>query len=99
MRHSPCGHYVRRYYFCTTRRRMCRWRPSWITAIRQRQRLKAEELLAQQLSQLQSRRARAHLRAPVLAMVSAQAFASSAEPEQPEMLPCTPSCWPNCRSA
>ncbi|MFO1264037.1 MAG: ATP-dependent DNA helicase RecG [Rhodoferax sp.] len=54
--------------------------PAW-------QRLKAEELLAQQLSQLQSRRARAHLRAPVLAMVSAQAFASSVEPEQPEMLP------------
>ena len=34
--------------------------PAW-------QRLKAEELLAQQLSQLQSRRARARLRAPVLA--------------------------------
>ncbi|MBI3532530.1 MAG: ATP-dependent DNA helicase RecG [Burkholderiales bacterium] len=33
--------------------------PAW-------QRLKAEELLAQQLSQLQSRRERAHLRAPVL---------------------------------
>jgi ATP-dependent DNA helicase RecG len=36
--------------------------PAW-------QRLKAEELLAQQLSQLQSRRARAALRAPVLAEV------------------------------
>jgi ATP-dependent DNA helicase RecG len=36
--------------------------PAW-------QRLKAEELLAQQLSQLQSRRARAALRAPVLAAV------------------------------
>jgi ATP-dependent DNA helicase RecG len=35
--------------------------PAW-------QRLKAEELLAQQLSQLQSRRARAALRAPVLAV-------------------------------
>ncbi len=34
--------------------------PAW-------QRLKAEELLAQQLSQLEARRARAHLRAPVLA--------------------------------
>ena len=34
--------------------------PAW-------QRLKAEELLAQQLSQLQARRAREHLRAPVLA--------------------------------
>ena len=37
--------------------------PAW-------QRLKAEELLAQQLSQLQSRRARAALRAPVLAEVA-----------------------------
>jgi ATP-dependent DNA helicase RecG len=37
--------------------------PAW-------QRLKAEELLAQQLSQLQSRRARAALRAPVLASQS-----------------------------
>ncbi len=36
--------------------------PAW-------QRLKAEELLAQQLSQLQSRRERAHLRSPVLAPV------------------------------
>ena len=35
--------------------------PAW-------QRLKAEELLAQQLSQLQARRAREHLRAPVLAL-------------------------------
>ena len=39
--------------------------PAW-------QRLKAEELLAQQLSQLQSRRERAHLRAPVLASVRAE---------------------------
>ncbi|MFT3779262.1 MAG: helicase-related protein [Ottowia sp.] len=37
--------------------------PAW-------QRLKAEELLAQQLSQLQARRARAHLRAPVLRVAS-----------------------------
>ena len=37
--------------------------PAW-------QRLKAEELLAQQLSQLQSRRERARLRAPSLTMVS-----------------------------
>ena len=36
--------------------------PAW-------QRLKAEELLAQQLSQLQARRAREHLRAPLLAPV------------------------------
>ena len=40
--------------------------PAW-------QRLKAEELLAQQLSQLQSRRARAALRAPVLAECSPHA--------------------------
>ena len=45
--------------------------PAW-------QRLKAEELLAQQISQLQSRRERARLRAPVLAMV---------EPEQPVLMP------------
>ena len=38
--------------------------PAW-------QRLKAEELLAQQLSQLQSRRARARLRAPVLRLATA----------------------------
>ena len=37
--------------------------PAW-------QRLKAEELLAQQLSQLQSRRERAHLRAPVLTVAA-----------------------------
>ncbi|MFT4195287.1 ATP-dependent DNA helicase RecG [Ottowia sp.] len=37
--------------------------PAW-------QRLKAEELLAQQLSQLQARRARAHLRAPALRAAS-----------------------------
>jgi ATP-dependent DNA helicase RecG len=39
--------------------------PAW-------QRLKAEELLAQQLSQLQSRRERDHLRAPVLKAVTAK---------------------------
>ncbi|GAA4426331.1 ATP-dependent DNA helicase RecG [Acidovorax lacteus] len=38
--------------------------PAW-------QRLKAEELLAQQISQLQSKRARDHLRAPVLAIQTA----------------------------
>jgi len=54
--------------------------PAW-------QRLKAEELLAQQLSQLQSRRARASLRAPVLAMVAPEAFDPSTEPEQPVLLP------------
>ncbi len=54
--------------------------PAW-------QRLKAEELLAQQLSQLQSRRERAALRAPVLAMVDPQAFDSPTEPLQPVMLP------------
>ena len=43
--------------------------PAW-------QRLKAEELLAQQLSQLQSRRERALLRAPVLQPARAQAQAS-----------------------
>ncbi len=42
--------------------------PAW-------QRLKAEELLAQQLSQLQSRRERAALRAPVLAVASSAAVA------------------------
>ena len=45
--------------------------PAW-------QRLKAEELLAQQLSQLQSRRERAALRAPALAMV---------EPGDSELVP------------
>jgi ATP-dependent DNA helicase RecG len=41
--------------------------PAW-------QRLKAEELLAQQLSQLQSRRERAGLRAPTLGIVRAEPF-------------------------
>ena len=54
--------------------------PAW-------QRLKAEELLAQQLSQLQSRRERAVLRAPVLAMVAPEVFAPPDEPEQPVLLP------------
>lgn len=54
--------------------------PAW-------QRLKAEELLAQQLSQLQSRRERAALRAPVLSMVDAEAAESSAEPLEPVLLP------------
>jgi len=47
--------------------------PAW-------QRLKAEELLAQQLSQLQARRARARLRAPVLA---GSKTGIEAEPEVP----------------
>ena len=54
--------------------------PAW-------QRLKAEELLAQQLSQLQSRRERATLRAPVLAMVAPEVFSPPNEPEQPVLLP------------
>ncbi|MEO7108050.1 MAG: ATP-dependent DNA helicase RecG [Rhodoferax sp.] len=51
------------------------------------QRLKAEELLAQQISQLQSRRERAALRAPVLAMVAPEVFDPPNEPEQPVLLP------------
>ncbi|MDO8457183.1 MAG: ATP-dependent DNA helicase RecG [Burkholderiaceae bacterium] len=54
--------------------------PAW-------RRLKAEELLAQQLSQLQSRRARASLRAPVLAMVAPEVFSPPNEVEQPVLLP------------
>ncbi len=54
--------------------------PAW-------QRLKAEELLAQQISQLQSRRERAMLRAPVLAMVAPEVFNPPNEPEQPVLLP------------
>ncbi len=54
--------------------------PAW-------QRLKAEELLAQQISQLQSRRERAMLRAPVLAMVAPEVFNPPHEPEQPVLLP------------
>ena len=54
--------------------------PAW-------QRLKAEELLAQQISQMQSRRERAMLRAPVLAMVAPEVFNPPNEPEQPVLLP------------
>jgi len=54
--------------------------PAW-------QRLKAEELLAQQLSQLQSRRARASLRAPLLEMVAPDVLCPPTEPEQPVLLP------------
>ena len=54
--------------------------PAW-------QRLKAEELLAQQLSQLQSRRERALLRAPVLAMVEPEVLCPPADAEQPVLLP------------
>ena len=55
--------------------------PAW-------QRLKAEELLAQRLSQYQSRRERDRLRAPVL------------RPSLRKMVrcPCTNSSWPCCRS-
>ena len=54
--------------------------PAW-------QRLKAEELLAQQISQLQSRRERAALRAPVLSVMEPAAFNPPNAPEQPELLP------------
>ena len=54
--------------------------PAW-------QRLKAEELLAQQISQLQSRRERALLRAPVLAMVAPEVFSPPNAPERPELMP------------
>ena len=54
--------------------------PAW-------QRLKAEELLAQQLSQLHSRRERAALRAPVLAMVTPEVLNPPNEPERPVLLP------------
>ena len=54
--------------------------PAW-------QRLKAEELLAQQLSQLQSRRERAALRAPALAMVAPDVLNPPNEPERPVLLP------------
>jgi len=53
--------------------------PAW-------QRLKAEELLAQQLSQLQSRRERARLRAPRLTMVAEEGDAGP-EPTTPVLLP------------
>lgn len=55
--------------------------PAW-------QRLKAEELLAQQLSQLQSRRERARLRAPVLAGQPGQ------RPRQPEPMAERPAAGP-----
>ena len=51
--------------------------PAW-------QRLKAEELLAQQISQLRSRRMRAHLRAPVLKLAAVEA---TGEPKDPILLP------------
>ena len=54
--------------------------PAW-------QRLKAEELLAQQISQLQSRRERALLRAPVLAKVAPEVFSPPNAPERPELMP------------
>jgi ATP-dependent DNA helicase RecG len=55
--------------------------PAW-------QRLKAEELLAQQLSQLQSRRERARLRAPRLTMVAPEGAESPAEePDHPVLMP------------
>ena len=54
--------------------------PAW-------QRLKAEELLAQQLSQLQSRRERAALRAPALALVSPEVLNPPNEPERPVLMP------------
>ena len=54
--------------------------PAW-------QRLKAEELLAQQISQLQSRRERARLRAPALAMVAPEVLSPPDEPEQPVLMP------------
>ena len=54
--------------------------PAW-------QRLKAEELLAQQLSQLQSRRERAALRAPALAMVAPEVLNPPNEPERPVLMP------------
>jgi ATP-dependent DNA helicase RecG len=58
-----------------------RTHPAW-------QRLKAEELLAQQLSQLQSRREREHLRAPVLVPVRPELVEGPFDRAQPErMLP------------
>jgi ATP-dependent DNA helicase RecG len=55
--------------------------PAW-------QRLKAEELLAQQLSQLQSRRERARLRAPRLTMVAPEGEGDVAsEPDHPVLMP------------
>ena len=54
--------------------------PAW-------QRLKAEELLAQQLSQLQSRRERARLRAPRLTMLADEPQEGDSEPITPVLLP------------
>ena len=54
--------------------------PAW-------QRLKAEELLAQQLSQLQSRRERARLRAPRLTMVPDVLEDGIVEPATPVLMP------------
>jgi len=54
--------------------------PAW-------QRLKAEELLAQQISQVRSRRLRAHLRAPVLKLVAVAPADAAVEPTDPVLLP------------
>ncbi len=54
--------------------------PAW-------QRLKAEELLAQQLSQLQSRRERARLRAPRLTMVPPEGEDPPTEPDHLVLMP------------
>ncbi len=54
--------------------------PAWL-------RLKAEELLAQQLSQLQSRREREHLRAPVLAPVRPELVEGLRQAQPERMLP------------
>ncbi|MGI9133728.1 MAG: ATP-dependent DNA helicase RecG, partial [Rhodoferax sp.] len=53
--------------------------PAW-------QRLKAEELLAQQISQLQTRRTRAHLRAPVLKLVAPESPERPGAPPKPVLL-------------
>ena len=53
--------------------------PAW-------QRLKAEELLAQQISQLHTRRVRAHLRAPVLRQISPDSGTPALEPDTPVLL-------------
>ena len=57
--------------------------PAW-------QRLKAEELLAQQLSQLQAKRERAKLRAPVLAGAAARAKAQPRAPLHEQLLAALP---------
>jgi ATP-dependent DNA helicase RecG len=54
--------------------------PAW-------QRLKAEELLAQQISQLRSRRLRAHLRAPVLRLAAVEQVDLATESTDPVLLP------------